>query len=217
MRFVFLMPLVFATSAMAAASSAPDHILVELSRCDSSFFTALNRNASAFASTPYLVKEGAVASFKVADRTDLDCSLRRFTPTLKISGFDTFGYFDEHLNLGGDEVVMSWGFILKAPMAAVLKATQSAIWDTSRLQQDGDVYARSEQWDSAQPEAGWQKIDTPGGAESKLGSVERVLQIETYEKDPAVTRFACTLRGKVTAELLKEARPDLNAAQPGSK
>lgn len=217
MRFVFLLPLVFATSAMAAASSASDNILVELSRCDSSFFAALNRHAGAFASTPYLVKEGPVASFKVADRTDLDRSLRRFTPALKISGFDTFGYFDEHLSLGGDEAVISWGFILRAPMATVLKATQAALWDTSRLQQDGDVYARSEQWDLAQPEAGWQKIDTPGGAESRPGTIERVLQIEAYEKDASMTRFACTLRGAVTQELLKAARPDLNTTQLGNK
>lgn len=217
MRFVFLLPLVFATSAMAAASSASDNILVELSRCDSSFFAALNRHAGAFASTPYLVKEGPVASFKVADRTDLDRSLRRFTPALKISGFDIFGYFDEHLSLGGDEAVISWGFILRAPMATVLKATQAALWDTSRLQQDGDVYARSEQWDLAQPEAGWQKIDTPGGAESRPGTIERVLQIEAYEKDASMTRFACTLRGAVTQELLKAARPDLNATQLGNK
>ncbi|TAK98925.1 MAG: hypothetical protein EPO09_01805 [Aquabacterium sp.] len=217
MRFVFLLPLVFATSAMAAASSASDNILVELSRCDSSFFAALNRNAGAFASTPYLVKEGPVASFKVADRTDLDRSLRRFTPALKISGFETFGYFDEHLSLGGDEAVISWGFILRAPMATVLKATQASLWDTSRLQQDGDVYARSEQWDLAQPDAGWQKIDTPGGAESRPGTIDRVLQIEAYEKDPSMTRFACTLRGAVTLELLKAARPDLNATQLGNK
>ncbi|HEX5358092.1 MAG TPA: hypothetical protein VFW93_17960 [Aquabacterium sp.] len=210
MRFVFLLPLVFASSAMAAAASAPDNILAELSRCDSSFFQALNRQASAFSATPYLVKNGAVATFKVADRADVDRSLRRFTPTIKVSGLEAFGYFDEHLNLGGDEAVISWGFILRLPLDKVLKSMQSQLWDNARLQQEGDVYARSEQWDLAQPEAGWQKIDTPGGAESRPGTIERVLQIETYEKDAAMTRMACTLRGPVTNELLMATRPDLD-------
>lgn len=208
MRFVFLLPLVFASSAMATA--APDNILAELSRCDSSFFEALNRQASAFSATPYLVKNGNVATFKVADRTDVDRSLRRFTPMVKISGIDSFGYFDEHLSLGGDEIVVSWGFILRSPLDKVLKSTQSQLWDNARLQQDGDVFARSEQWDLGQPEAGWQKIDTPGGAESRPGTVERVLQIEAYEKDATMTRMACTLRGTVTNELLMATRPDLN-------
>lgn len=217
MRFVFLLPLVFASSAMAAAASAPDNILAELSRCDSSFFKALHQQASAFSATPYLVKSGAVSTFKVADRTDVDRSLRRFTPTVKVSGFEAFGYFDEHLNLGGDEAVISWGFILRSPLDKVLKSAQSQVWDNARLQQDGDVYARSEQWDLGQPQAGWQKIDTPGGAESRPGMVERVLQIEAYEKDATMTRMACTLRGTVTNELLMATRPDLDTRPQGSK
>jgi len=41
--------------------------------------------------------------------------------------------------------------------------------------------------------------------------VERVLMIEPYEKDPSLTRFACSLRGPVTPEVLKATRPDVNA------
>jgi hypothetical protein len=211
MRFIFLMPLVFATSAMAAASSAPDNILVELSRCDSRFFEALHRHANEFSSNPHYVKAGHIATFKVADRTDAERSLRKFATPVKVGGFDALGYLDEHLSLGGDEAVISWGFILRSPLATVLKSAQSLLWDNARLQQDGDVFARSEQWDLSQPEAGWQKIDTPGGAESRPGAAERVLQIEAYEKDPAMTRISCTLRGTVTNDLLQAARPDLNA------
>ena len=208
-RFTAFLTLLSLACASMAATPADEDILAQLSLCDSHFFEALARQAGTLSASPYFVKAGNHAYFKVADRGDPSGSTRRFSTPLKVSGLDAMGYFDENMGLNGDEAFISWGFLLRASVDDVLKATQAKLWDASRLLQEGSTYTRTELWDLGQAESGWVKVSTPGSGAPLTDTIERILTIEAYEKDPTLTRFGCTLQGPVPAAMLKAARPDL--------
>jgi hypothetical protein len=214
MKPALLLSLLLATPAWAASAPPSDNVLVDLSRCDRTFFETLRRHSIELASNPHFATGPNYAYFKVADRTNAEHSLRKFSPPLKLGSMDVIGYFDELMNMGENSTFVAWGFLLRAPIGDVIKTTQSLLWDNARLQQDGQIYARSEVWDQAQQETGWQKVVTPGASEPQPGTVERVLMIEPYEKDPALTRFGCSLQGAVTREMLRDARPDIEGKTP---
>lgn len=208
-----LMSLALTTSAMADSPSAPpsDDILIDLSRCDRAFFETLQRRATDLAINKHFVKAPAFGYFKVSDRGDPARSFVTFAKPLKVGGVQLTGYFDQLFPLGDHDVFVAWGFVLKAPLADVIKTMQPVLWDNDRLQPDGQMYARTEILDLSQPDNGWQKVVTPGGTELQAGMIERVLIIEPYDKDPAFTRFGCSLHGAVTPDVLKAARPDIDA------
>lgn len=208
----------WATAACAGSTPAPDSILAELSRCDGRFFASLQRHAGELSANPHFTVKGAeLAYFKVADRTVPEQSVRRFSAPLPIDQLDALGYFDAHMRLSADDSFIAWGFLLRADTQTVIKATQHLIWDKERLLQDGQAYTRTELWDPAQVANGWQKVMTPGGAESSPDAVERILRIEADDKDPSLTRFGCVLQGTVPADMLKALRPDIGTKSPGAK
>lgn len=206
-------PLIRPLQAVAATAPAPDDLLSELSHCDGSFFESLRRHAGEFSSAPQFTKASGFAYFKVADRANPEHSMLKFTTPFKLHGFEVVGYFDEFMGVSADEAFISWGFLLRAPLEDVVKGTEALVWDNTRLQRDGPVFVRSELWDHANKADGWQKVATPGAVQAQSGTVERVLQIEAYEKDPALTRFGCSLQGSVTSDLLHQARPDVLVAK----
>ena len=211
MKCISLLSLALLSSSALAAPPVPaDDILIALSRCDRVFFEALQQRAGELATNKHFVKAPAYGYFKVSDRGDPERSLLTFASPLNISSIQLVAYFDQLFPLVDKDMFIAWGFLLKAPIAEVMKSAQSSIWDNQRLQPDGGMYTRTEILDLAQPDIGWQKVVTPGSTELQPGTVERVLMIESYEKDPALTRFACTLRGPVTPEVLKTARPDVS-------
>lgn len=223
MKPAFLLPLALLSAALtcpcvfAAAQPASDEVLGDLSRCDASFFESLRRHAGEFSSQPQFTKTPGWAYFKVADRANPQHSTLQFNAPLKLHGFEVVGYFDEYMGVSADEAFISWGFLLRAPLEDVVKGTESVVWDSARLQRDGPVFARIEWWDHAHKAEGWQKVSTPGGTDAQTGTVERVLLIEAYDKDPSLTRFGCSLQGTVTPELLQQARPDVVAKAPRAK
>lgn len=210
-------PLLCFSPAFAAVEPIPDDVLGELSHCDASFFESLRRHASEFSSAPQFTKNSGFAYFKVPDRADPQHSTLKFSKPFKLHGFEVVGYFDEFMGVSADDAFISWGFLLRAPLEDVVRGTETVVWDSPRLQRDGPVFARSELWDHANKADGWQKIATPGGVEAQTGTVERVLLIETYEKDPGLTRFGCSLQGTVTPDLLNKARPDVLAKTAPAK
>jgi hypothetical protein len=205
-----------AFAAAGTVTLSDDDVLGGLSRCDGSFFESLRRHAAEFSSAPQFTKTSGLAYFKVQDRAAPERSVLKFAAPFKLHGFEVVGYFDEFMGVSADEAFVSWGFLLRAPLEDVVKGTENVVWDSVRLQRDGPVFARSELWDHAKQTEGWQKLNTPGGVEAQTGTVERVLLIESYEKDPSLTRFGCSLQGAVTPDLLQQVRPDVvaKAARP---
>jgi len=212
MKCISILSLALAMSAMAASSAASpsDDILIDLSRCDRAFFETLQRRSDELATNKQFVKAPAFGYFKVADRGDPERSFLKFTTPLQTGSVPLVGYFDQLFPLGDNDVFVAWGFVLKAPIAEVIKAMQPLLWDNERLQPDGQMYARTEIFDAAQPDEGWRKVITPGSNEIQAGMIERVLVIEPYDKDPTLTRFGCLLHGAVTPAVLKASRPDVD-------
>lgn len=202
------------TSAQAAisASSSPtsDDIFADLSQCDNKFFTTLGARADELSTNSYFRSIGPIGYFQVSDRGNQKLSVSRFSPSQKLGSFEVVGYFDEIFSIGNQGQMISWGFLLRAPIEQVVTVTKSLIWESERLKRDGQVYVRSELWAHKKSESGWQKITTVGGQAPQAGTVERVLLIEPFEDDPGLIRFGCSLQGSVTREMLRRLRPDLS-------
>jgi hypothetical protein len=197
----------FAT--VSATSSVNNAFFSDLSLCDSKFFTTLGAQPGDFSASTHFRTNGTIGYFQVSDRRDQKLSIVRFSPSHFVGTLEIVGYFDELFSLGNQASMISWGFLVRAPIEQVVAITKPHIWDNNRLERDGPAYVRSELWDSKRSDIGWQKVTTASGQVPKAGTVERVLMIEPYENDSGLTRFGCSLQGSVTREMLRRDRPDL--------
>jgi hypothetical protein len=193
------------------ATVAPnsEQLIGDLSTCDKSFFTSLGAQAKALSANPMFRTRGALGYFAVADREDQKLSMVRFVQSEWIGPLEVVGYFDESFGISTHGKMISWGFLVNAPIEKVFAATRPSIWDAARLRSEGPIYVRSEIWIHANSDLGWQKTNTVSEQAPAAGTVERVLLIEPYELDATLTRFGCSLQGDVTREMMNAYRPDV--------
>lgn len=211
-RLLFTCIFLIATSALSAVpptSPKTDEIFADLSRCDGKFFSSLGARTDELSTNPFFRTIGLIGYFQVTDRGNQKLSIVRFSPSQKVGSFEVVGYFDEIFPLGDQGHMISWGFLVRAPIEQVVAITKSLIWDNDRLRRNDQYYVRSELWTHKTTKGEWQKVTTVGNQIPQVGTVERVLLIEPFEDDPSLTRFGCSLQGSVTREMLRRHRPDL--------
>jgi hypothetical protein len=209
-RAIFAITLLVSSFTSFAAMNPPlDVLLSDLSRCDSTFFKTLKSKASEFSSAPGFTVNESAAYFRVPNRFSESESFKTFPSPFKVGSFEATAYFDELWSMKGGGKFVAWGFVLHAPIREVINGIHPLLWESGRVRPDGEVYVRSELWDYSRSSLGWQEITTEGGVEPKVGTVERVLLIEPYERDQSQTRFGCSLQGSVTKGMIDEYRPDI--------
>jgi hypothetical protein len=196
------------TTAYAANAPQADQLLADLSRCDATFFETLGQRVVQYSTNPYFQLNGIYGSFQVEDRRDPDTNIRTLTPSLQLNNLEAVAYFDE-LSQFGNTTFLFWGFLLRASMNDVLTATRPVIWDSQRLKAEDNIFVRSEIMDLNDKVPTWKKIATVGNQAPRVGTIERVLLIEPYEKDPRLIRFGCSIQGTLTKELIRSERPDI--------
>jgi hypothetical protein len=211
MKFLVLVVLILTCSAFARESKADNALLSDLTRCDRTFFETLKRERDTFAAVLRFSNAPTVAFFRVPDRSDPERSLLRFSAPIKVGAVEVVGYFDEVMGFGHDGLALSWGFLVAAPIADVVSATEPHIWDVKRLRKDNTVHVRSEIWDHSKAANGWVSAIAVADKAPAVGTVERVLLIEPFGDNKSLTRFGCSLQGSVTPEMLRSERPDLGA------
>jgi hypothetical protein len=209
MKLVTLILVALSMNAIAAEPRLADVLLGDLTRCDRKFFETLGQQRGELSSNPHFRIARSLGFFDVQDRGDLNHSLRRFDTPTKIGSLDAIGYFDEVLELGDANLFLSWGFLIRAPAAEVVRSTRALIWENERLRKDQAVHVRSEIWTHSNAEKGWVRAATVADQSPAAGTVERVLLIEPLEDDASLTRFGCSLQGAVTREMIRSERPDL--------
>lgn len=197
----------------AAGAPSEDDILAALSRCDATFFSTLKQQASRLSATAQYEITGEHARFSVPNRFGEETSTGPLQPTVKLGPFDAVAYFDELWTMPSGGRFVAWGFVLNANVDDVMKALRPTIWESQRVVQAGPAFVRSELWEHAKPDLGWQKVLTESG-EPRPGTVERVLLVEPYERAPGQTRFGCSIQGAITREMAQALRPDLPMGPP---
>ena len=214
MKFFALVLAFLTCNAFAAESksvnAAANALLADLTRCDKTFFETLKKERDVCTSVFSFSNGRTVAYFRVPDRSDPKRSLLRFNAPISIGAMEVAGYFDEVMGFGNEGLALSWGFLLSAPIADVVAATESVIWERQRLRKDNAVHVRSEIWDHKKAANGWVSAIAVADKAPAPGTVERVLLIEAFDEDASLTRFGCSLQGAVTPEMLRRDRPDLS-------
>jgi hypothetical protein len=215
MRGIVAVVLFLSCSAFVAESKSADPstnvLLSDLTRCDRTFFETLKKERDAFATVLRFNNATTVAYFRVPDRADPQRSLLRFSAPIRIGTVEVVGYFDEVMGFGESGLALSWGFLVGAPIVEVVSSTESLIWEGKRLRKDNAVHVRSEVWDHSKASNGWMSAIAVADKAPAVGTVERVLLIESFDEDKSLTRFGCSLQGSVTPEMLRSERPDLGA------
>jgi hypothetical protein len=207
-KLVALIVLLSAYVSALAQTPTAEASIRELSRCDSTFFSGLFRDRTVLSRYADLGVHQQSAYFKVPEQRQRNESRVIFRTPLSIGGIEIVGYFDEIMDLPGQVLFYSWGYLIASTVAQTSKALVQFVWEANRLLDEEVVMVRSEVWTHARREQGWEKVKTETGL-PKRGTVERVFLIEPYDGETKFIRFGCSLQGAVTKEILREVRPDL--------
>ena len=204
-----------ASSLIMASVSAQvtTEVLRDFSACDAGFFRSLARAIPATETPSTIARRGDIAWFKVKNRKEEADNHINFTPPLNVAGLKLLSYFDDASDLDEFGKFYSWGFIAEGSLDQVTATLKPLIRDANRLRRDDNMYARSELKIGKAP---WRAVDLSSGSVPLPTTVERVLILEPSDDSNSV-RVTCSLQGSVTGDLLKDERPDIDAADyPGA-
>lgn len=180
------------------------------SACDAGFFKAIKREEANWAPVTQLGARDEFAWIKVPQRASSERSTAPFSSPIPLAGLTVLSYFDEVSDLGSSGMTYFWGFVVAGKVDAVAAQLKHLIHDGGRLRRSNDHYARSE---VKLPGTGWLRVNVPAGTAAGTTRIERVLVIEPSGTNPDEVRVSCSLQGGVTAALLQELRPDIDASE----
>lgn len=178
----------------------------DFTSCDASIFQTLNREAKAWESVAALERLENYSWIKVRNRYEDADNHTDFTDPPTVAGLKLLSYFDETSDLDNMGLYYYWGFMVSGNVEDVLQKLKPLIHSNERLRRDGAMYARTE---IKVPGSRWLPFATSSNTPAGLRKIERVFLIEPHETRKDVVRVSCSLQGGVTADVLKELRPDI--------
>jgi len=208
-KFSLLMIFLAVSGASVAQQPLGGALVHDLSLCDKKFFHALVDHLYEVSKLGNLQTHNDYAFFRVANRRMPSRSMVRFSEPLVVGNIALDGYFDDIVDVNAQTSLISWGFLAPTSVRDAQAALKPFLWDYDRFRADGPVFVRSELWEVASPEKGWQKIATESG-EPKPGTLERVFLIEPSRDVPRHVRIGCSVQGSVTSSIVQDLRPDLS-------
>ena len=178
----------------------------EFTKCDASFFKTLNRDAASWENVAPLKTRGAYSWIAVKNRqkngeNSVDFVRRPLVAKLKLNS-----YYDEFSDLGRMGFYYYWGFIVPGTVEEVAQQFKPLIYNSERLRQDGGSYVRTE---VKVHDSRWLPLKTSSNTPTGKSITERVFLIEPHEKNKDTVRVSCSLQGQVSADILKDLRPDI--------
>ncbi|MEJ8857703.1 hypothetical protein WKW79_24240 [Variovorax robiniae] len=194
----------------SALADAVEDGFTDFSVCDAGFFRTLNRDAATWSAHMPLETRGDRSWPKMPERKQAGLIEVAFRPPVGIEGLKAVSYFDEAADLGSAGLSWRWGFLVEGDVDAVYNKLGPWVYQGGRLRaMDAGGYARTE---IKVLGFRWLPVDTPARTPPGFSRTERTLRIERDGKNSRLTRVSCGLQGAVDAELLKEVRPDIDAA-----
>jgi hypothetical protein len=179
----------------------------DFSLCDASFFRDLNRNADTLKSMAALESHGDSSWFKVKNRFDEKGNYVDFKNQPKLAGLTLLSYFDETSDLGDMGLYYYWGFTFEGALDDVIQKLRPLISNPERFHFSDGAFARTEVKVLG---SRWLPLTTNSNTPTGNGKIERVFLIEAHETRKNAVRVSCSLQGGVTADVLKEIRPDID-------
>lgn len=204
-KVMAILALLVCTTPVMAEDSVPSNMIKEFSRCDANFFKYLNKHADYFKTALPVKKSNGVGHFIVKDRFVKNSASVDFKKKIVVNQLSASSYFEDYSDMGSMGKYYYWGFMIDSSNVEEVKEQLSGyIYDSSRLQKDGGVYARTEVKVLSSP---WVRIRASNGPVG-LSRVERMFAIEANPENDQVRVF-CSIQGGVNADVLKEIRPDM--------
>ena len=202
--FGILITALFLTSAHADVF---EDTFRDFTSCDASVFRTLHREAATWKTVVPLESIGDYSWIKVKNRLEDRDNHIDFTNSPTVAGLKLLSFIDETTDLDSMGLYYYWGFTVSGTVENVVQKLKPLIHNSERLRNDGGAFVRTE---IKLPGSRWLPAVTNANTASGVYKVERVLLIEPDEGHKNVVRVSCSLQGGVTADLLKEVRPDID-------
>nr|WP_294973470.1 hypothetical protein [uncultured Pseudomonas sp.] len=209
-----LLGVMFAATANAQ-DETPEQLFSTFSRCDASFFQALQANPATVAAHMELSSQNGVSSPRVANRLQEGGRYQAFREPLVVNGVRLLGYYDEAMTLSEVGNFLFWGFVAEGDVEQVAGKLRPLVANNARFVTQRNAVTRPEMRRVGDPIQNWRTENLPGpGNATPFGNVERILSVESGGDKPPFaggSKVFCSLQGTVTAPLLQVYRPDLDA------
>jgi hypothetical protein len=196
----------FAGTAQAQIST---DLFATFSRCDSSFFKQLVQQPIPRMDSGALGQGDGIAWIKVPNRVGKSTTRLRLPENTTLAGLPVTHYLDDITDLEFAGMYYTWGFVVQAPVEVTRRALMPYIHQSQRLHADDSSYVRVDVKVGNSP---WQAEAQPVNQAVGTSRTERAFLIER-DDDVEQTLVSCNLQGKVTADILREIRPDIPANQ----
>lgn len=178
----------------------------DFTACDAGFFKAIHREPAAWKSLAPLATSGNYSWLKIRNRHKEGDNLLDLAAPLPVAGLNLVSFFDEISDLDSLGLYYYWGFTVPGKVDDVARQLTPLIQNSERFRRDGPVYVRTE---VKFADTGWLPLATYSNTPAGLEKIERVFLIEPHESVQNLVRVSCSLQGAVSAEVLKEIRPDI--------
>jgi hypothetical protein len=180
----------------------------DFASCDASFFRTLYREAATWKSVATLESLGNTSWIKVKNRHEDRDNHIDFTVRPTVAGLRLLSYFDRTSDLDSMGLYYYWGFMVAGKVEGVAMKLKPLIHSGEQLRHVGAAYVRTEIEAS---DSRWLPFSTTSNNPASVRKGERVFVIEQHEDRKDVVRVSCSLQGRVTADVLKELRPDIDS------
>ena len=204
---------IYCAIAMSLTISANAHADIiedtfrDFSSCDAKIFQTLNRETDTWKSIADLDSRGNYSWIKVKNRFDENENYVNFTKQPTLNGLTVLSYFDETTDLDSMGLYYYWGFTVSGQVEDVVQKLKPLIFNGARLRNVDGAYVHTE---IKVPGSRWMSLATNSNTPTGVHKIERVFLIEQHEARKDAVRVSCSLQGGVTAEVLKEIRPDID-------
>lgn len=178
----------------------------DFSVCDAGFFRNLNKNTDSWSRLAPVKSAENASWFKVADRNTRGSDQVALVGSPQVAGLPVLAYFDEHSDMGSLGDYYYWGFVVRGRLDDVVSKLKPLVNGNARLREVDGNWVRTEVKILKSP---WLKVDSPNNAPGRARA-ERVFLIEREKQD--TVRISCSLQGAISADILRDNRPDIDPA-----
>lgn len=203
-----LLGALLASAAIPTIAQSVEKSLAAFTACDARFFHAVALERSAWQQHVDVAGTNTQAWFASPGRRSQGGNILPFKTPALAAGLTLTHYVDDSSAIDGAGRHYVWGFKIAGSMDSVMQQLRPLVRDFRRLRRDARRLVRTEVKFPAKP---WLASATPYDGRPKPLTAERTLLIEQDTEQANTVKVLCALRGAVTADVLRELRPDIDA------
>jgi hypothetical protein len=206
--FGLLVSALLAGTSLSGCAQSVEKSLAGLTACDARFFTAVAQEQTAWRKRVELAGTDTLAWFNLPDRRSRRGNSVPFTTPAQASGLTITHYVDDASAIDFSGRHYAWGFKVAGSVDTVMQSLRPLVRDARRVRRDDGRFFRTEVKLPGMP---WLASATTLGSMPKPLTAQRTFLVEQDAELPNSVRVVCLLHGAVSADLLRDLRPDIDA------